>query len=352
MNKLFIYVVFTLFTMNCYAFTLNAKVSGNSVSFTNVITQGDNKYTLSTWEPQSNLPPTTQWSAGFMHPNPNLILTGPGGDVPVNLDVIGMEYNMGAASPTLVEETLASVRQCERDDFSGNVIHLEDSRGGECSTGYRLDNTDAIMPFYFLRPILQFKKINIADSFLALEDKVEGYYIGTIPLSFRYWFRSTLGVVTYRNINRIFTLRVYYKPSELTEIRIVKPIGGIANLQAKLDRGGNSISASTKFDMLAKGLFVEGLVVELDPNNVYKLKKKGTDKGADYEIPFSLSCPFCKDRKLVDKGEVQVNSTFISKPNSQEIPFSFRVHYDNVEKKDILIGDYYGFFTVIFGADI
>ncbi|MUJ20976.1 hypothetical protein [Aliivibrio fischeri] len=348
MNRLLIYVIFTLFNVSCYAFTLNATVSGNNVALSNGIQQDTNKYTLSDWEPQSNLPPTYEWGPGFNNSGASLVLSGPGGRVEVDVDVVGIEYNTGGASPTSSTPSINALPICESDDFNGNIIHLENSNVGECTTSYHLENKKSVMPFYFLRPIIYLDKQSIADSFQSLDNKKEGYYFGSISLPLRYWYRSIGDIVTYRNINHTFSMKVYYKPSELTEIRIVSPVGGVANLVPTLDTGGESISASTTFQVVAKGLFVEGLVVELDPTNAYKL----TMEGADYDIPFSLTCNACDDRLLVDKGAVNFDQSFISKPNSTEIPFSFKVHYDGIGKETIRIGEYSGSFTVMFGADI
>ncbi|MGF1907051.1 hypothetical protein [Aliivibrio salmonicida] len=348
MDKVFIYVLFTLFNTSCYAFTLNATVSGNNVTFSNAIQQDTNKYTLSDWEPQSNLMPTLEWAPGFTYTGADLALSGPGGSVNVDVDVIGIEYNTGSASPTSSFPSLGASPTCDTDDFNGNIIHLENNSVGECTTSYHLENKTSVMPFYFLRPIIQLDKQSIADSFQSLDNKEEGYYFGTISLPLRYWYRSIGGVVTYRNINHTFSMKVYYKPSELTEIKIVSPIGGVANLVPTLDTGGWSISASTTFQVLATGLFVEGLVVELDAANVYKLTMAGTD----YDIPFSLTCDACENSLLVDSGVAKFENSFISKPNSTKIPFSFRVHYDGIEKETIRIGEYSGSFTVMFGADI
>ncbi len=348
MNKVFIYVFFTLFNASCYAFTLNATVSGNNVTLSNGIQQDTNKYALSDWEPQSNLPPTLEWAPSFNNSGASLVLSGPGGNVAVDVSVVGMEYNTGGTSPTVSSPSLNALPACDSDEFNGNIIHLENNSTGECTTSYHLENQKSVMPFYFLRPIIQLDKQSIADSFQSLDNKQEGYYFGAISLPLRYWYRSIGGVVTYRNINHTFSMKVYYKPSELTEINIVSPIGGVANLVPTLDTGGRSISASTTFQILAKGLFVEGLVVELDASNIYKL----TMEGADYDIPFSLTCDACDNPLLVDSGITKFESSFISKPNSTEIPFSFRVHYNGIEKETIRIGDYSGSFTAMFGADI
>lgn len=347
MDKVFIYVLFTLFNTSCYAFTLNVTVSGNNVTFSNAIQQDTNKYTLSDWEPQSNLMPTLEWAPGFNNSGASLVLSGPGGNVAVDVAVVGMEYNTGSASPTSSSPSFGASPTCDTDDFNGNVIHLENS-SGECTTSYHLENKTSVMPFYFLRPIIQLDKQNIADSFQSLVNKQEGYYFGTVSLPLRYWYRSIGGVVTYRNINHTFSMNVYYKPSELTEISIVSPVGGTAILTPTLDSGGQSISASTTFQVVAKGLFVEGLVVELLDTNEYKL----TTEGGDYIIPFSVTCSACNNPLLVVRGEAKVDNTFISAPNSTQIVFGLNVHYDGVEIDTIRIGEYKGNFTMMFGADI
>ncbi|MUJ38312.1 hypothetical protein [Aliivibrio fischeri] len=320
------------------------------MKFINAIQQDTDKYTLSDWEPQSNLMPTKEWAPGFNNTGITLDLYGPGGSVSLNVSVVGMEYNTGGASPVVSSPSFGIVPFCDSDDFNGSVIHLENITTGECSTSYHLENNESVMPFYFLRPIIKLNKKNMSDSFNDLDNKVEGYYSGSVSLPLRYWYKSIGGVITYRNINHTFSMRVYYKPSELTEIKIVSPIGGLAILQPTLDPGGNSISASEDFQIVAKGLFVEGLVVELDKTNNYKLVS--SSDGDKYEIPFSITCDACDDRSLVIKGVEQVDSTFIQRPNSTLIDFSFRVHYDRIEKETIRIGEYTGGFIAMFGADI
>lgn len=350
MKKILFSLIIVLINPTCYAFTLNGMVSGNTVSFTNAIQQDSDTYTLADWEPQSSLMPTEEWAPGFNNPGSILTLQGPGGTVSTNVIIKGMEYNTGGTSPLVSTPGFGLVPTCESDDFNGNIIHLENESSGECSTSYYLKNEKSVMPFYFLRPVIALSKSDISEAFDNLDNKVEGYYTGMITLPLRYWYKSIGDVTTYRNINHSFSMRLYYKPSELTEIRIISPVGGIADLKATLDPSGNSISATEDFQLEAKGLFLEGLVVELEKTNSYILT---TDSdGEKYEIPFSLTCQSCDDKELVIKGEEMVDHTFIKSPNSTLINFSFRVHYDNVENESIRIGEYSGSFIIMFGADI
>jgi len=348
MKSALLFFIFMFFNVSCYAFTLNATVSGNKVTLSNAVKLASNKYTLSDWEPQSNLMPTVEWAPGFINSGADIVLNGPGGSVDIDMRVQGMEYNTGSLSPSQSSSGFGIMPVCDTESQTGNIVHLERSSIGECSTSYGLTNGKSVMPFYFLRPVIMFNPNDLVVNFQSLDDKVEGYYFGTISLPLRYWFRSSGGVVTYRNINHTFSMRVYYKPSELTSIAYSPP--GIADMVPSLDPGGNSISASTTFHLIAKGIFVSGLVVELAKSNTYTLETTGT--GPKYDIPFSLTCTACDDQNLVVNGEAQVDRSFVQAPNKTEIQFDFEVHYDDIQKETIRVGEYYGNFVVMFGADI
>ncbi|HIF9216573.1 TPA: hypothetical protein ACX6QF_002068 [Photobacterium damselae] len=320
-----------------YAFTLTGKITGSRIQWENNIPY-DGDATLSIWTPQSGLPTTKLWRPGFLavQPSSNINLSGPGGFVETQLEITGIEYNLGGASPKKTNVSTGSV--CDSTLQSGNIVKIK-SHNKICLSSLELENANSIMPFYFLRPIFTIDEESLLKSF---EGKAEGNYVGSIPVIIRYYFKEDSGVFTYRNIATQFDIRIYFVPSFITNVFV----SGNGILEPIYDTVNHTVSSDTSFDITSTGYFNNGLKVSF-PNRDYLLKK------GEYSIPYNISCEGnCSNRIIVSEGRAKYDSTIIY-PNSdkKEAKFKLNVSYNDIQASSVTTGKYSDSFTLLFEAD-
>ncbi|HIF9373546.1 TPA: hypothetical protein ACX6RV_001404 [Photobacterium damselae] len=336
-NILLFIILFILPSTLSYAFTLTGKITGSRIQWENSIPY-DGDATLSTWAPQAGLPTTKLWRPGFLAAQPpsNINLSGPGGFVETQLEITGIEYNLGGVLPKKTNVSTGSV--CDSTSKSGNIVKIK-SNNKICLSSVELENSNSIMPFYFLRPIFSIDEDALLKSF---EGKAEGNYVGSVPVTIRYYFKEDSGVFTYRNITTKFDIRIYFVPSFITNVLV----NGNGILEPKYDTISHTVSSNTSFDIVSIGYFNNGLKVSF-PNRDYLLKK------GEYSIPYSISCTgSCSNQFIVSEGRVKYNSTIISPDNANKIAkFKLNISYDDIQASSVTSGKYSDSFTLLFEAD-
>lgn len=319
------------------AFTLSGSVTSGRVSWDNVMVS-NGQQTLTTWSSVSGLTPTVKWRPGFMASpqiQSTVILSSGGNTVSFPITLAGIEYNTGSNAIT---DTISvpGANICEKNILMGNIIHLVGN--WDCSYDKLINNGATKTPFFFLRPLL-----NIDDSAIAraFEGKPEGRYVGMFPVVIRYFYYSTTGAVTYRDVRKTFSVQLSYKPSYISSITIT----GSGRIEPVYDKIAKTVSGITSFEVNATGYFSKGLKMIL-PIRDYTLKSQTSDK----KIPYSIDC-ICS-AKIVNNGSLDSNNIILNpNPSKSNVDFSLDVHYDNIKAADVDTGQYRDSFTVLFEAD-
>ncbi|UKA31619.1 hypothetical protein [Photobacterium damselae] len=341
----FILLLFLL-PLAVHGYTLDGTVTGKTIQFKNLAESmsGVGKVVIS-WQPAKRLLPVAQWAPGFRSTNNRLILQGPGGEVDLSnaLRVVGMEYKANSLNE---DDTYSTAEvTCDVSGSNGDIAYVSSLSGKSvCISEYSYDSKNK-MPFYFTRPILNISESEISNAFDSLENKVEGFYISSIPINFVYGFKQINGVKSWRNLTEMLTVSFYYKPNEITNIRLENP--NIHDMKMR-ESNGTRIRGETQFNVIAEGYFNDGLRLQLVSSNNYNLSTNQNN----YEIPFSIQCFDCDRQQLVNKGKlIDDGVTKISGIAGNEIRFPINVSFD-IDKDSVPIGDYYGQFTILFSSDI
>ncbi|UKA27756.1 hypothetical protein IHC93_17230 [Photobacterium damselae subsp. damselae] len=341
----FILLLF-LFPLVVHSYTLDGAVTGKTIQFKNLANSmsGVGKVVIS-WQPTKRLLPVAQWAPGFRYTNNTLILQGPGGGVDLSnaIRVVGMEYKANS----LTEEDNFSTAEvtCDTAGSSGDIAYVASLSGKSVCISEHSYNSENKMPFYFTRPILEINESEITNAFDSLENKVEGFYISSIPVNFVYGFEQRNGVKSWRNLTEILTISFYYKPNEITNIRLENP--NVHDMKMR-ESNGTKIRGETQFNVIAEGYFNDGLRLQLVSSNNYYLSTNQNN----YQIPFSIQCFDCDRKQLVHDGKlIEDGITKISGIEGTEIRFPINVSFD-IDKDSVPVGDYYGQFTILFSSDI
>lgn len=319
------------------AFTLSGSVTNGKVTWDNVMISNGQK-TLTTWSSVSGLAPTVKWRPGFLaspQTQSTVMLSSGSNTVSLPLTLSGIEYNTGGNDIT---DTISvpGTKNCEKNISMGNVIHLVGH--WDCSYDKLINNGATKTPFFFLRPLLSMDDSTILRSF---EGKPEGRYVGMFPVVIRYFYYSTTGAVTYRDVRKTFSVQLSYKPSYISSITII----GSGRIEPVYDKIAKTVSGITSFEVNATGYFSKGLKMIL-PLRDYSLKSQKSDK----KIPYSIDC-ICS-AKIVNNGSLGSNNIVLNaNPSKSNIDFNLDVHYDNIKAADVDSGHYTDSFTVLFETD-
>lgn len=322
------------------AFTLNGSISNGRVSWDNIIFS-HGQQTLSTWSTVSGLAPTTKWRPGFMA-SPQVmqavVLSSGAHKVSLPLVFTGMEYNTGSNSIADVISNPTS-RSCDTSIATGNVIHLVGE--WDCSYENLVKNGSLNIPFFFLRPLINIDNNAVLHSF---EGKPEGRYVGGIPITIRYFYYTTSGALTYRDIKKTFSVQIGYKPSYVSSLTIT----GSGVIEPIYDKAAKSVSGTTSIDINATGYFDKGLKIMLQTRD-YKLSTPSSSSTISYDI----DCRgFACSSNLVKNGSISVSDLVLkSDSNNSSINFTLDISYKDISAVNIDSGRYTDSFNVVFETD-
>lgn len=324
-----------------HAFTLNGSVANGRVTWDNlVLSHGQN--TLSTWTPLSGLTPTTRWRPGFMaspQPVSSITLVNGGNSISLPLLLTGIEYNTGSNSITDVISSPA-MTSCDNNIASGNVIQLVGA--WNCSYEKLINNNASKTPFFFLRPLFSIDSNAVLTGF---EGKPEGYYTGTMPMSIRYFYYTTSGALTYRDIRKSFSVQIRHKPSYISSVTL----SGSGVLVPTYNKTAKTVSAMTTFQVNATGHFDKGMKMILQDRD-YRLSSQTLNN----TIPYSIKCSgaACADVLLVTAGALKAPSSILNAGGDKSrVDFMLDVSYENIAAANIESGRYTDSFTILFETD-
>lgn len=325
-----------------FCFTLNGTVANGKLTWDNLISsQGQN--TLSTWSPLSGLTPTTKWRPGFMaspQPLSSITLNNGGNTISFPLTITGIEYNAGSNSIADVIDN-PGTQICDTSIAFGNVVQL--AGAWNCTYNKLINNGVSKTPFFFLRPLFYIDETALLELFY---EKPEGQYSGSIPFTIRYYYYSSSGALTYRDIRQSFAIQIFNKPSYISTV----VINGGGVLVPVYDKIQKIVSATTDFQVNATGNFDKGMKMILQDRayNLSSLSLANT-------IPYSISCvgAACTDSRLVAGGILSKQSTILNSVagNKKNIDFLLNVSYENVAAANVESGTYTDSFTILFEAD-
>lgn len=338
---------FLIMPIKSFAFTVNGTFKGHELKWSNAIpASGTSGFVLTDWTPISGIPTTTEWIPGnfISIPSSNVTLSGPGGSVVMPISLKGVEYNWSSASATIGDNTLSVGTICNVDSVGGSIAAVADDTGSPCVSGSTISYNNSIAPFYFVRPIFDFNVATFDDLF---KGKEVGVYTGTISTTIRYYYRATGGALSYFVIPQSLAFVIDYQPAILTEIEV----NGDGVITPIYDSSAATVSGITHFDMIAKGVFTNGLKLSFDTGHSYSLY----DDEKVTSIPYSIVCSACQDTQIVRDGVYQLGSSetvipFAGKTNS--ISFRFDISFSNVDGKDLVDGNYSDTFIVFFEENL
>ncbi|MGI2188234.1 hypothetical protein ACROAG_14700 [Shewanella oncorhynchi] len=328
-----------------FCFTLNGTVANGQLTWDNIVSsQGQN--TLSTWSPQSGLTPTTKWRPGFMaspQPLSSITLSNGGNTITFPLTITGIEYNAGSNSIADVIDNPGTQQICDTSIAFSNVVHLAGT--GNCTYNKLINNGVSKTPFFFLRPLFYFDEAALLELFY---EKPKGQYSGVIPFTIRYYYYSSSGALTYRDIRQSFAIQIFNNPSYISTV----VINGGGVLVPVYDKIQKTVSATTDFQVNATGNFDKGMKMILQDRTYHLSSLTLTNT-----IPYSISCvgAACTDIRLVSGGVLSLpeKSTILNSVagNKKNIAFVLNVSYENIAAANVESGIYTDSFTILFEAD-
>lgn len=332
--------IFVLFTPFALGITLHGVVEGTDLRWSNGVTS-DDYVTLSNWKPMSNLEPTHEWAPGtfLAVTNNNMTLQGPGNEVEIDFQVVGIEYGLGQAAERFTERgTGFPGSKCDvsiQQDSTATVL------GNNCSANesYKtVDSGERYTPFQFIRPIISVDENALVQA-LADAGPVAGTYTGMVTVQPVYYFKSATGTWTYRYAQSVpVILQIVYNPAELQSLEVQ----GNGVIEPDYDTLNHQVSGEAYFDIVAKGLFTKGVKLTLDDSE-YELMHENS--GIE-PIPYSISCVgSCEFNQLVTSGELNHTETIVSGGDT-EVSFQLRIHYDNLKANHVETGTYRDEFTI------
>ncbi|WP_413282544.1 hypothetical protein [Vibrio sp. MA40-2] len=342
MNKVVV-IFLGLISHYAFAFNMEGELIGHQMNWHNAFSSGENRLIASEWSIVTGLDPTTQWIPGNAVASTNstsIALTSGSDTVNVDLGIVGIEYNTGQANPTSDSLFISSGSACTSSSYSSPIVTIENTTANaDCRANFSLSNSARVAPFYFYRPIIEWDN---EDLFEAFTNRDSGVYIGVMPITIRYYYKSSGGVATYHQIQETLTVQIDFTASYLTSIEVT----GDGVMEPIYDTTNRTVSGDTTFDIKATGYFAEGLSLELassDPFNLIGNKYK-------VQIPYSITCEGCTDAVIVSEGSRQLTTTTVETNggNPQELNFRFKVHYDDMSAQDVESDFYSGSFIVLF----
>lgn len=324
------------------ALTLSAKLTGEELFWQNGMRVSD--YLTSTnWQVMGALAPTMEWSPGtFMSTSVGsgtgevLLKDALGYEVPVQLEVSGMQYGLGAAadkfSPQNNSTRGSRINTCSDSQLGPAVAY---AIGSDCQAERTYQSTVPFTPFQFARPLITLNDEALKKAFT--DAKVpQGTYSGHVMVAPFYMYRSQGGAWTYRQFGPVpVTLQIHYIPALLSSVRII----GSGEMKPHYDTINNSVSGKARFEVIAQGSGLTSglkLTFEDDGDGAFELKHSDT-LFKNSVIPYSLRCRKCDTPDIITDGVLNVSSdgTIVSDGSERGLVFqlvaSFEAQVDDVE---------------------
>lgn len=346
-NKGVLGCLLCVISLNTQAFTVNATFIGKELKWKNATAaSGTDGFVLTDWTPVSGIPTTTEWiPANFVSkPADSVALSGPGGTVNMPITLKGVEYNWSSASADFNNNTISVETICNIDSVGGSIGIVASDDGSPCVSSQSISYSNSIAPFYFIRPIFNMDQTTFDSLFTGKEP---GVYTGTIPATVRYYYRTNSNALSYFIIPQSLSFVIDYQPAILTDIQVT----GDGVMEPTYDGVNHTVSGMTHFDMVASGVFTNGLKITFDANRAYEMKEASSES----VIPYSVVCNACEDTQIVTDGTYQLGSIDTVVPvtgDRTNISFSFDISFNNVPGKDLVDGNYSDTFIVYFEENL
>lgn len=283
--------------------------------------------------------------------NKNVTLTGPSSEqTTVQVLVQGLEYDWGSLSnSTAINDKLGlESGYCSNSTTSSMTKILNNSMSSCISSAAIISKSGSEnIPFYFVRPIFEIKKL-----LEALKGKAEGVYVGSVKVPFRYYFYNSMSILTYRNLSFNLTFQVNYLPETFTSLIVTPENGGVMSPQY----GSGTVKGETRFNIETLGYFNTGIKMKFDTSKTYSLTH---DTQTEKKIPYYVHCDTCEDQVIVgDNGNVTTsvlnNAGVVLAPigsDKTRINYNLTVGYSDKTVNEVVTGGYSDSFVVIFGLD-
>ncbi|EGQ8057180.1 hypothetical protein HPX47_004638 [Vibrio alginolyticus] len=314
-----------------------------------------NQVTMSNWQVMDGLQPTTEWAPGTFLGAPSSAVTltnALGGDtVSVDIDIVGLQYNLGDVAGRFSETGISLGKGCETSEYDGGVFTI---MGSNC-VGNVMRSSAMLTPFHFVRPIIELDKTAIIDAFHDAKAS-SGQYIGTTMVRPFYVFKTPTGSLTYRHGVAIpITFSFRYEASSLESLQVQ----GDGMMYPTYDNVKHTVSGATKYRVTAKGFFSNGLKMTFSSadGDAYQLNytEDTSVKSTHTPIPYSVFCRQCTVPTVVKDGVMQMpdsEATANVGTISDVIEVNFDVLFHDIEAKDVETGAYRGSFTVLFEENL
>ncbi|NVJ56722.1 MAG: hypothetical protein HWE19_10230 [Vibrionaceae bacterium] len=351
MKHLILLALGFIFSASSSALTINISVKGQNVRYENSRDWGSGYYVATTSEIFSSLEPTKKWIPAMQQVNKNVTLTGPSSEqTTVQVLVQGLEYDWGSLSnSTAINDKLGlESGYCSNSTTSSMTKILNNSMSSCISSAAIISKSGSEnIPFYFVRPIFEIKKL-----LEALKGKAEGVYVGSVKVPFRYYFYNSMSILTYRNLSFNLTFQVNYLPETFTSLIVTPENGGVMSPQY----GSGTVKGETRFNIETLGYFNTGIKMKFDTSKTYSLTH---DTQTEKKIPYYVHCDTCEDQVIVgDNGNVTTsvlnNAGVVLAPigsDKTRINYNLTVGYSDKTVNEVVTGGYSDSFVVIFGLD-
>ncbi|HFQ5334909.1 TPA: hypothetical protein ACGVBC_001044 [Vibrio vulnificus] len=349
MRYLTLFIIPLIFSAFSHALTVNISINGDKITYENAVVTENSNYRPTSSEIIPGLAPTKKWIPAASSIAKNLTFTSSSDKAEVEVEVWGLEYDVGSLDTTLVrnDENGLEKTRCSLNRRGTSYRIMESFTDSSCVAIYSINNTKENIPFFFIRPLFKIK--NLTES---LKGKAEGVYVASIEIPVRYYFYNSMSILTYRNLSFHLTFQINYVPETFTSLVVTPESGGVITPQY----GSGTVKGETRFNIETLGYFNTGIKMKFETSKTYVLTHESqTDK----KIPYYIHCDTCLDKVIIgDDGKtttsVLTNAGVVLVPvgsDNMKINFNLTVGYTDKTVNEVVTGEYSDSFVVIFGLD-
>ncbi|WP_158134620.1 hypothetical protein [Photobacterium damselae] len=319
------------------------KIVGDSIKFGNVtVSSGKEVFTPTTWFPKSNLLPVTSW-APIYEPDKKTIIFSNGSDS-FSQDVSLSALQVKSTGFSKETNSLVTGSICSTDENDGTIATLGGGTG-ECYSSYLFkSSTNEIVPFRYLKPIL-----NLSGLATNLKGMPPGRYTATYPSHIKYLFKRANGVVSFQYIPMVVSFEIIFDPAQLLDViphgdGIITPI---------YDKSNRLISGETSFNIEVKGVFPSGIKLNFIPSSSKNLFELNNLNDAS-KIPYYINCDVCDKTNIVNHDGSLVDSSGIYYISSYKSDFDFNLSlgFEDIQASTISSGGFSDTFFIYFEPNL
>lgn len=349
-------LLFIIFSFQCYSSTINLKLVGNKIIWSDANIIGD-VVTQSTWSNSTSLSllPVKEWTPGFIkHKKSEIVFnnTLTSERVTSNFEHKALNFRFKNSN---VEFKNQSKRNCSKTDLHAGIISLENSSDSLCLAEKSIYYSSyATEPFEFYNS--SFKFDSIINSFLNAHVSA-GVYVAEFNYDLAYTSVLNNGIHTYNYYPAdTVVFRIDYQPAYIDSVSVI----GTGEFSLDYDKINHSVSGNSEYLINVNGYIDPGLLLTFRSSGVNNKEFKLKHYKEGFSVPYSLSCPQCDTPEIIENGTLTGDNSSRIKFSGDSLTFNLIFDFDNqtiiepgiTDSGSIIPGEYYDTVSMLIELDI